>query len=390
MRPTIKILPALILALSGCVAQFIPEINENAEMMVVRGMITNLNNSYTVTITRSVPVTSEFSYVPVTGCTVTASDDNGGTFIFSEQLPGVYRSDSTVFTGIQGRTYTLHIYDGLHYYESEAMELIPVPEIDSLYAALEDDAAYTPGETKTGYRVYVSTSDPADQCEYYRWTFEETWEFELPFDFPTVTNRLCWKNAASENVIIRSASALAENRITGQPLTFLTTDTDRLMRKYSILAKQYSICESEFRYWEHVRKLTQEIGGLYDIIPSSVRSNLHCTDDPSIKVLGFFSTSAVTSKRIFLEYKNAKYPDLYTHCAVDTIHESLYSPALYPGYYIIRAFDTEETPRVFYYILTNKKACADCTMTGTNIMPDFWNQKGPQTIIHTLPDEQEE
>jgi hypothetical protein len=81
-------------------------------------------------------------------------------------------------------------------------------------------------------------------------------------------------------------------------LKFISNLTDRLRVGYSILVDQYSLNEDEYLYWEKLQSITEQVGGLYDIIPSPVPSNVYCVDDPNEKVLGYFSVSANTSKRL--------------------------------------------------------------------------------------------
>ena len=369
--------------------QFIPDINEDQDFIVVEGLITNQKNSYQVRISRSSRISAKIAFSPVRGCKVSVSDDLGNDFQLSEKKNGIYYSDSLTFQGVIGRKYTLHVIADNHLCESEPVEMKPVPPIDSVYADLEYNNSYSLGKVTPGYQVYLNSHDPLNLCKFYRWEFVETWEFRLPYMYTTIINRICWKSAYSNKIYIKNASSLQENKITRYPLNFITTETDRLKVKYSILLKQFSLNEEEYLYWEKLQKTTENVGGLYDMVPSSIQGNLFCVDDPKEKILGYFSVSSVSSKRIFIKNKLIDFPNCYSKCPIDTVPAGQFIPNLGVFVFIIvRLNDWPPTGGTFY-VLTDKKECVDCSLNGTTIMPDYWNLSKQQTIPHSLFDEKQ-
>lgn len=382
-RPVILFI--LMTFITGCVVQFIPDVDEEKEYLVVEGLITNQEVCYKVKVSRASNLGVKNTISPVKGALVIVKDDFGNAYPFAEKKPGLYVSDSIEFRGRSGRKYSLHITDSEHSYESDVMEMRAVPEIDSIYADLEYNPSYSLGNPVPGYQVYLNTGDPSGQCNFYRWNYEETWEFRIPYVYPsTIKNRICWKHALSDNLYLKNATTLKENKITSFPLNFITTETDRLKVRYSILLNQYSLNEKEYLYWEKIQKVTGNVGGLYDVIPSSIRGNLYCSDDPSEKVLGYFSVSSVTSRRLFIENKLINFPDFYSKCPVDTVPVSEPISALNTSVFIIALLN--DFPPTFgsFYVLTDKKECIDCTLNGSNIMPPYWNLPKKQTIFHYL------
>ena len=372
----------------GCTVEFIPEFNEEKPFLVVDGMITDQNEPYRINVSWSYPLNSSQEYNPVYGFTVYVTDDSGNLYSFTDTGGGIYVSDPESFRGVPGRKYVLHLEDNSHSYESESMELIQVPPVDSLYAEVEDNELYHPGQVTRGYQVYADTRDPADRCRFFRWEFEETWEFKIPWDYFKIVNRVCWKSAVSDNINIKTTSAFAGSSVSRQPIHFITTETDRLTRKYSLLLKQYSLNEKEFIYWDNLRKTTEEVGGLYDIVPSSVSSNIICTDDPSNKVLGYFRVSSVATRRMFIEDVRMRFPDFYAACPFDTILVNQYDSVVHRYVYILREYSNVPPDR-YYYILSFKQACADCTLSGSGTKPDYWDQPDAQTIYNSLSDEKQ-
>jgi hypothetical protein len=220
-----------------------------------------------------------------------------------------------------------------------------------------------------GCQIYLNTADPDGLCKFYRWDFTETWEILLPYD---VTNHRCWITEKSKSVKIKSTSALTEDRIDQYPINFVTNETDRLKIKYSMEINQYSVSEDEFGYWKRLQNISEDVGGLYDLIPSSITGNVFCIEDPGQRVLGYFSVSAKSSKRVFITDNFAGLPDLYARCAADTVPLETVVDGLNENVWIIITRGPP-APKPYYLVLTKNKGCADCTVRGTNIKPLFWD-----------------
>jgi hypothetical protein len=243
----------------------------------------------------------------------------------------------------------------------------PVPPIDSIYyekVAIQQQSVSV--IEKEGCQIYLNAHDPTDQCKFYRWEYSETWQIEIPY---TVPNKICWITSNSTDINVKSTSTLAENRVNKYPLEFVSTVTDRLNLKYSILVKQFSLNEDEFSYWEKLQKMSEQVGGLYDMIPSTVPSNIYCIDDPNEAVLGYFSVSATKSKRIFIKDHFKGLTNYYSAdaCIADTINGGGPIPGLNVSIWIL--VDNFMPP---YRVITYSKGCYDCTLRGTNIKPEFW------------------
>jgi hypothetical protein len=252
------------------------------------------------------------------------------------------------------------------------MEMKPVPQIDSLYyektVIEKPDMKFRGAE---GCQIYLNTYDPSNNCKYFRWDYSETWVLRLPFDIP---NQKCWIYEKSRTVDIKSTVAYEESRLYRHPVIFISNLTDRLKTKYSILVNQYSMNKDEYIYWEKIQNIAIQVGGLYDIIPASVPGNIRCIENPAEKVLGYFSVSAISSKRIFIKDKFEGMVDPYANCVSDTL---INGPGNIEGLgiYVWTLFDIKPSPfsgQPHIVILTDKKGCADCTVRGTTKKPDFW------------------
>ncbi len=153
------------------------------------------------------------------------------------------------------------------------------------------------------------------------------------------------------------------------PLYFISNMSDRLRVRYSILVTQYSLSEEEYNFWDKVQYLSEEAGGLYDIIPSDIPGNIYCPDDPGEKILGYFSVSGAASKRLFIKdnFKGQLNPYTADACVADTIFNGAYIPNLDVSVWVI--VNNFNPP---YKVITYSRGCADCTTRGTTQEPSFW------------------
>jgi hypothetical protein len=376
MKSVQYILPVLILLLAGsCITKFLPETDENKESLVVEGMITDQPGINVIKLSKSVPLSSYGSVDPYRNCTVTIGDNAGNYYGLIEKTPGIYVTDSTAFRGVTGRKYKLMIRtnhnEGPDFtYESLWMELKPVPPIDSLYyekVTITEPAPYIRKEEVC--QVYLDTHDPDGICQFYRWDFTETWIIQIPY--AVVVKNKCWKTENSLDIKVKTTSVLTEDRVSRYPVNFITNKTDRLSVRYSMLVNQYSLNEDEFNYWSKLQNVHEDIGGLYDVTPAYIQGNIKCLEDLSKQVLGYFSVSAITSERIYVDDTFDGMVDLYGKCPSDTVYGDfeIKIPELNSAVWIIYESAYAMPP---YRILTRWKRCADCTTRGTIKKPEFW------------------
>jgi hypothetical protein len=370
----LTILPVFLLMINSCITPFIPEITEQKELLVVQGLITDQPETYTIKLSKSLAFGKNTVFDPVTGCSVQISDDLGHSYSLNESSPGTYITDSTIFKGETGRTYTLDIFEnngyGFIHYKSYPAKMKPVPPIDSIYyekTVIKEKTASSPGIN--GCRIYLDTHDQKDSCKFYRWDFSETWKLRLLFPVP---NMICWISDNSDTINIKSTAAFGEARIIRHQVNYISNLTDRLKTEYSILVNQYSMNEDEYNYWEKVQNLTSQVGGLSDIVPSSIPSNIISIDNPGEPVLGYFSVSAKSSRRIFIKDEFAGIIDPYRNCITDTVYGDGNIKNLDISVWVLIDILAGGFGSPRMRVLTDTKGCADCTVRGTNKKPDFW------------------
>jgi hypothetical protein len=369
----IIIFPAILL-ISSCITQFIPDAAEEKELLVVEGLITDQPEINTIKLSLSRPLGKKNIPRPLAGCIVSVVEDQKITYQLTETDAGTYVTDPVSFRGKIGSIYILRINTngtspGNFTFESVPMELRPVPPVDTLFYETKTIRRNEMGPDDEGVQIYLNTHDPSKSCQFYRWDFTETWEFQLPYYVP---NRVCWITNRSGGIFIKNTSILAEDRINRFPLNFVSNTTDRLSVKYSLMVNQYSLSEDEFSYWERLQNITDEVGSLYDLTPASIPGNISCVDDPNKHVLGYFSVSARASKRVFIKENLSNIINLYKDCPSDTIQgpDSIVIPGLDQTVWVIYRMNMSGMPP--YRVITEKHGCADCSIRGTAIRPDFW------------------
>ena len=146
--------------------------------------------------------------------------------------------------------------------------------------------------------------------------------------------------------------------------------------KYSILVKQYALTREAYEYLEMLKKNTENIGTLFDPLPSQLTSNIHSLSNPDETVIGYMTATTMETKRMFVD--SPELPRdwrLYNPtCKVDTvlIRSGLIDERFTGGYLIpVDAIFEPSSPFPTGYTY-GTRPCVNCTTQGTNVKPAFW------------------
>lgn len=139
MKHPVLICFLLIISVSNCIDPYHLELEDYESLLVVEAMITDELASNTIKLSKTFYDVNA-SPVAVAHAEVSVADEIGVITVFHELEPGIYKSDSSLFTGRIGGTYTLHIKteDGLEYI-SDGCTMTEVARIDSVYYELDTD-----------------------------------------------------------------------------------------------------------------------------------------------------------------------------------------------------------------------------------------------------------
>lgn len=390
----------LAISFSGCVDPYVPELKGYESILVVEGLITDDNSSYTVKLSRSVQDQDTVPEV-ISDAVIYISDESAKNFYLTNFGNGLYKTDSTEFRGMIGNTYVLHIQTAEgNFYESEPYKMEAVSDIDNIYYARDQELGSNGTVMNEGLRIFLDSRGGINK--YYRWDYEETWKFKVPspkkYDYVNETifvpvadvKEYCYKMRKSQEILIYSTFEGKSDRVEGQNISFIDPKkSDRLLIQYSVLMKQYSISEKEYDFWYNMKQINEKGGSIYSIQPFPVISNIHNVNDPDERVLGYFQVSAVKVKRKFITFSDLSgmnFPIYRNPCkrvemAPKDYPRSLYSPPLTwddlyemystSGYYFVEPFFKAGT-EVLDKMVFAKPECANCEFTGTITKPDFW------------------
>ncbi len=370
------LLPFIILLtfMQGCITPFEPEIEDSQAIIVVDGLITNKIEPYQVKLTQTFAY-DEQEGDPVTNATVAIEGSDGSNAVLLEEKTGVYVSDPDLFTGRTGVNYRLIIetVEGDRF-ESTFEKLKPAPPIAKLSYAVQEKMTSDPDENLKGIQIYLDTQDPENNTHYYRWEYTETWEFVVPVAVIEKPD-ICYKTSVSKNISITSTTNLTQDKVVNFPLRFVSGESSRLSRRYSILIKQYSLSQEAYNYWRHLLEVNQNLGTLFDPIPYSLKGNVYNTGDTRKEVIGYFSASGISEKRIFIT-KNDVPEDLslgseFSGCNIrEEARDEREEPRIIPGWIYIYSYFDVARGNVNVYV--NFMACSDCSLSGNTEKPDFW------------------
>lgn len=352
-------------SISGCIDPFNPpEINSERQYLVFDGFV-HTNNQDTSWIklsgTQNIHDTSPITYE--SGATITVEGDKGASYLFNPgpAQPGTYYLPPTYFDQTQNYRVTIRLRD--RSYQSEWQPFQATPKIDSItYEVKGTD----------GVQVYVHTHDPDDKTRFYKWTFDETWEYFTPLysAYEVVEGKIeerinpinrCWSSQVSPHINLFTTAALSKDIVKYHPVQYIPASSNKLIWGYSIIVHQQALSREGYDYWSELAQNTETNGSIFDPFPSQLTGNIHSLDDPDDKVFGFFSGGLIQSERIFIREALGR----FTPCSkIDTLSaaEALESPNLI-------AYELDP-PGSF---ITASPDCLDCRqMGGTLQMPWFW------------------
>jgi|SRR5664280_689736 len=393
---------AAVFTLCTCIDPYTPKLRGYDSLLVIDGLITDANTSYSVKLSRTFQVQNSTPAM-VSDANVFITDNAGNNITLSSTGNGLYKTDSIDFTGSVGRTYSLHITtkEGDEYI-SDPSTMLSGPDIDSVYFAKDQELVNNGTQTQEGLSIYLD-SKAGNNNQYYRWAYDETWKFKVPdpkkFNFNEADSLItsvadikefCWKNHKSDNILIYSNNSGQPGIVKKQPVTFIPSDqSDRLLVEYSVLIKQYSVSKTEYDFWDNLKSVNENGGDIFASQPFSVISNIHNINNPKEQVLGYFQVSAVKQKRIFVPFSKIAEMNLpYYHYPCQRIEAK---PGDYPSpwgppitwdyiyelfcvtsdYYFVEPEYLNGTNTLEKMVFARPE-CANCELTGTQTKPDFW------------------
>lgn len=379
---------SLLILYSACIKSYAPPaITAANNYLVVDGFInTGANSISTIVLSRSRNLIDTTSFIPELNAQITIADSNGTMYtLIDTNGTGKYTS-AVLSLNPNDRYRVLITTSNGHQYQSAYVSPKATPPIDSV--------TWQQSQVTWGVTINVNTHDPTNNTTYYRWDYSETWQHNAPeitywvlingyvipldADFINDPRQIyqCWTTAPATHITVGTSLGLSQDVISLQPITFIPFNDERITVRYSILVNQYAISQDAYNYWVLVQKNSQNLGSLFDLIPSQLNSNIKCITNPDEPVIGYLSAGTVQQQRLFIT--NAQVggnwikQEPYNECS------TIILPTDPNNFQIYNYPDTSYTPWYFTGTFTPalvvvKKYCVDCRVWGgTNSKPSFW------------------
>ncbi|MCI4669161.1 MAG: DUF4249 domain-containing protein [Bacteroidia bacterium] len=382
---------SLIFLTAACIDPYNPDVGPYEDALAITGSVLEGRR-----ITR-IQLGSTFGFEEekprlLGNAKVIINDDEGLSYQLEEKEIGIYETDTSDFVGMVGRSYQLRVETpNGNIYESDWQLMKKSAQIDNLY--FEQSLDVRGFDSLDGVQVLVDASDPENTTRFYRWEFEETWHVQVPMpsraDWNTDNHtytlyendeipHICYASQKSNDITLRNTLGLSEDRLVRVPINFVSGESNRLVRRYSILVKQYSLTEESYNFWKIAKDLTQDVGTLFDPIPNQLVGNFRNINDPTEPVLGYFSADGYDEKRIFIDRLDLP-PDFSILSNYDFCEEVFFelNQAEDLSLYILNqggslsGFATDNFGFVVGFFGAAPE-CTDCRLQGQLEKPDFW------------------
>ena len=345
-----------------------PAVSSPNAYLVVEGFINSGPDSTYFTLSHTFNLSDTAVVSPELHAQVTVQGKDNSTYTLAEIGNGKYGAPLQGLNPAVQYRLDIRTIAGKEY-ASDFVAMKVSPPIDSVNWT----------QNNQGVQLYVNTHDPQGNSRYYRWNYQEVWEFHSAYfatsayvngqivSFTPDTMYTCWQSDVSANILLGSSAKLAQDQIQFMPLVMIPTADQRISVLYSILVTQYVLTPDAYAWWQSMQKNTEQIGSIFSVEPSTTGGNIHNVSDSTELVVGYVSAGTIATQRIYISASQVA-PWYYQNGCTE-INKPLDSALMYlaGGYDWI---DVYYDPGLRVHLAL--KTCVDCTQTGSNHKPSFW------------------
>ncbi len=248
-------------------------------LVVIEGWLTNIEQTQSVRITRSNAFDNSNPVQPITNAQVVIQSRMGDIFPFSYEEEGSYTSN-VEFSGLNGVEYRLRIViDDSVEIRSDWDEMPVNVPLDNLeIGSFRDNDPNNSDRQITIFFPVITTSDPSNMDNYYRWIFLKNDDF---FTEP-------------ESITIQNDRLFNGNLIPNDFRNFDYTTSDKMT------VRLLSITEETHNYLSLLKSQTTTLGTSGGTTPAIVNGNLFYLGDETQLVLGYFGTTSVSERSVIV------------------------------------------------------------------------------------------
>jgi hypothetical protein len=386
----------ILASLFGCIQKYNPKPSSTyTNALVVEGSLNSGPGQALLILSRTGSLSAP-AQMPESGAKVMVQGSDGTSYPLSEISTGNYAAQDLNLDSAKQYRLQITTSEGDNYV-SDLASIIPNPPIDSINYQFE---------TNGSVDLWVYSHNPLNTTKYYQWEFGETWEFHsayasslkydtsfggrgytvslvpdtvhlattLPVDSAIYR---CWQSDSSTLLLIGNTVALGTDAIS-LPIANIPAGSQKLSALYSINIRQYGWSAAGYQFLQAMKSNTEGLGSIFGPLPTQLASNIHCVNNASKLVIGYFNISALQQKRYFIS--NSEVPNWnYTMaCSLQVLLNNSDSIAKYSfNLHPVQVLDSAPLPfnNYTFNILTftaSSATCVDCTLTGTATKPSFW------------------
>jgi hypothetical protein len=393
MKKVLFYLPLIIAGtFISCTKPYNPIVTTtNANVLVVEGLINTGADSTFIKLSRTVLISNATTANPETKAIITVENAQSTIYTLTEIAKGTYASPGLNLDNTKQYRIRIKTSNGKTYLSDLVVAKV-TPPIDSVGFTL----------TGNGMQIYANTHDATNNTRYYKYNYQETWQFHAKYYSSYISNGsavvsrtaaqqiyYCFGNDYSTNTLINSTAALSQDVAFQFPITTIDASSEKIESKYSILLTQFALTKEAYAFWENLKKNTEQLGSIFDAQPSQLVGNIHNVNDASEPVVGYISAGTVQQKRVFIT--NASLPPGWVtvypyNCQQDSAF--FFNPASKqnevntlliplpnssiitdPFFSIFNSPLVSMAPIGFLY---TDPDCGDCTVRGRTKQPSFW------------------
>ena len=400
MKKYLAILAAACTVLS-CIYPFTPDFGDEVqdEVLVVDGTVM-IGENTRVAVRKMDPLSQsslsntsrrDLSLEKGYGVSVRLEDETGTVY------PGRYDSSAgahviNTVSASADRRYRLLVDVAKTVYEDasykERIRHYETPWLEVLQAPVIDDITFNTNDNVLEVRTDAHAR--TDKEAYFRFDYEETWEFhppfepeyyldlqsgrprELPEDWVNEVYN-CWLSATPTEQVFFSSRGLVSPKAERCLVTRFNRGNNRCQELYSILLKAMSVTREAYEYHETLYRNSNMGGSLFEASPSEIRGNVICVEDSTAVVLGYVSATTLEQRRAFMDGRYYMPPsfdyELFFPDFEDTTPLQYYAM----GYRPVKDWEMLVNGVLQSGLAWGEKRCIDCVAAGGSKMkPAYW------------------
>jgi len=315
-KELIYILFSLIL-FSSCEEYYTPKIDVVEGQLVVEALITNDPTKNVVRLTKTSSFYSKQPLEGYPGARVLLVQIGGQSIEGKESITGNFNFTSVP---VVGQSYKLQIIISTDTYESEVVNMPPIPSITEFYTGHIEKKEYSTNGYGVpiafdfkGRELYVDAPSTAELSNYRfntRAILEWSW-YPMSLFGPPPPPHYGWLSIypTSDFNIAGQKKFSSTAQIVKHPLMTLPYNSkelyllpDSIMNGWIMIIDQFGTSTGSYEYHEKLNSQFAADGSLFDPIQTQIYGNITCKTDPSKIAYGYFDLNSYRQYRYYLYF----------------------------------------------------------------------------------------